>query len=86
MTELTERLRLVPPEEEKATLEAIEAEAKGVMRELFVGQHAVLATCPEGLRDLFLLRVTADRQCFSVHPASLAKAMKVMDEAQGAEE
>ena len=82
----TERLRLVPPEEERATLEANEAEATGVMRELSVGQHAVHATCPEGLRDLFLLRVTAARRCFGVPPAALAKAMTVMAEAQGAEE
>ena len=86
MTELTERLRLVPPEEERATLEAIEAEAKGVMRELSVGQHAVYATCPEGLRDLFLLRVTVARRCFGVPPAALAEAMKLMDRARDASE
>jgi hypothetical protein len=81
----TERLRLVPPEEEAATLDAIDVEVKRVMRKLSVGQHAVYATCPEGLRDLFLLRVTAARRCFGVHPASLAEAMKAMEEAQGAE-
>jgi hypothetical protein len=79
MTESTERIRLVPPEEEGATLAAIDVEVKHLMRELSVGQHAVYATCPEGLRETFLLRAAAARRCFGVHPASLAKLLKILE-------
>jgi hypothetical protein len=72
------KCKLVPPDQEKATLEAIEAVVEEVRRELHVGFQTCYATVPEGMRDDFLFRVAAARKCFSVPPWFLAKLLKTL--------
>jgi hypothetical protein len=72
-------LKLVPPDQEKATLEAIGAAISEVRRELNVGFHVCHTPVLEGLRDSFLLRAAAARRCFSVPPWFLPKLLKILE-------
>jgi hypothetical protein len=71
--------KLVPSDQEKATLEAIQAAVAELGREIHVGVQISQGSVPEGMRDDFLFRVVAARRCFSVPPWFLAKLLKILE-------